>query len=96
VVEDIREPHHSVRPCPLTLSGAVLFGRVTPRLPFSALVSCRASGGICVIGAADWPLLPPCPQDACGLVERLPKALIHHHNVPGQPVHEFLRSFDAA
>jgi hypothetical protein len=29
------------------------------------------------------------------LAERLPKALIHH-NVPGQPVHEFLRSFDAA
>ena len=28
------------------------------------------------------------------LAERLPKALIHH-NVPGQPVHEFLRSFDA-
>ena len=26
--------------------------------------------------------------------ERLPKALIHH-NVPGQPVHEFLRAFDA-
>jgi hypothetical protein len=29
------------------------------------------------------------------LAERLPKALIHH-NVRGQPVHEFLRSFDAA
>jgi len=29
------------------------------------------------------------------LAERLPKALIHH-NVPGQPVHAFLRSFDAA
>jgi len=29
------------------------------------------------------------------LAERLPKALIHH-NVPGQPVHEFLRTFDAA
>jgi SAM-dependent methyltransferase len=29
------------------------------------------------------------------LAERLPKALIHH-NVPGQPVHDFLRSFDAA
>ena len=29
------------------------------------------------------------------LAERLPKALIHH-NVPGQPVHEFLRAFDAA
>jgi hypothetical protein len=29
------------------------------------------------------------------LAERLPKALIHH-NVPGQPIHEFLRSFDAA
>ena len=28
------------------------------------------------------------------LAERLPKALIHH-NVPGQPVHEFLRAFDA-
>ena len=27
------------------------------------------------------------------LAERLPKALIHH-NVPGQPVHEFLRAFD--
>jgi hypothetical protein len=29
------------------------------------------------------------------LAERLPKALIHH-NVPGQPVHEFLTAFDAA
>jgi hypothetical protein len=29
------------------------------------------------------------------LAERLPKALIHH-NVPGEPVHEFLRAFDAA
>jgi len=29
------------------------------------------------------------------LAERLPKALIHH-NVPGRPVHEFLRAFDAA
>jgi hypothetical protein len=29
------------------------------------------------------------------LAERLPKALIHH-NVPGQPIHEFLRSFNAA
>ncbi|MCW2580757.1 MAG: hypothetical protein JWR82_2358 [Blastococcus sp.] len=29
------------------------------------------------------------------LAPRLPKALIHH-NVPGQPVHEFLRAFDAA
>ena len=29
------------------------------------------------------------------LAERLPKALIHH-NVPGQPVHDFLRAFDAA
>jgi hypothetical protein len=29
------------------------------------------------------------------LAERLPKALIHH-NVPGQPVHEFLRAFDTA
>ena len=29
------------------------------------------------------------------LAERLPKALIHH-NVPGQPVHEFLRAFDGA
>src|SRR3954454_24884592 len=29
------------------------------------------------------------------LAERLPKALIHH-NVPGQPVHEFLHAFDAA
>jgi SAM-dependent methyltransferase len=29
------------------------------------------------------------------LAERLPKALIHH-NVPGQPVHELLRAFDAA
>jgi hypothetical protein len=29
------------------------------------------------------------------LAERLPKALIHH-NVLGQPVHEFLRAFDAA
>jgi hypothetical protein len=29
------------------------------------------------------------------LAERLPKALIHH-NVPGQPVHEFLRAFDLA
>jgi hypothetical protein len=29
------------------------------------------------------------------LAERLPKALIHH-NVPGQRVHDFLRSFDAA
>lgn len=28
------------------------------------------------------------------LAERLPKALIHH-NVPGQPVHEFLRDLDA-
>ncbi|WP_199584018.1 class I SAM-dependent methyltransferase [Blastococcus sp. TF02A-30] len=28
------------------------------------------------------------------LAERLPKALIHH-NVPGQPVHDFLRAFDA-
>ena len=28
------------------------------------------------------------------LAERLPKALIHH-NVPGQPVHEFLRAFDS-
>jgi hypothetical protein len=28
------------------------------------------------------------------LAERLPKALIHH-NVPGRPVHEFLRAFDA-
>jgi SAM-dependent methyltransferase len=28
------------------------------------------------------------------LAERLPKALIHH-NVPGQPVHEFLTAFDA-
>lgn len=27
------------------------------------------------------------------LAERLPKALVHH-NVPGQPVHEFLRAFD--
>jgi hypothetical protein len=29
------------------------------------------------------------------LAERLPKALIHH-NVPGQPVHEFLAAFDHA
>jgi hypothetical protein len=29
------------------------------------------------------------------LAERLPKALIHH-NVPGQPVHSFLRDFDLA
>src|SRR5215212_3193136 len=29
------------------------------------------------------------------LAERLPKALIHH-NVPGQPVHDFLKAFDAA
>jgi hypothetical protein len=29
------------------------------------------------------------------LAERLPKALIHH-NVPGQPVHEFLCAFDVA
>jgi hypothetical protein len=29
------------------------------------------------------------------LAERLPKALIHH-NVPGQPVHAFLRAFDTA
>ncbi len=29
------------------------------------------------------------------LAERLPKALIHH-NVPGEPVHGFLRAFDAA
>jgi hypothetical protein len=29
------------------------------------------------------------------LAERLPKALIHH-NVPGEPVHDFLRAFDAA
>jgi hypothetical protein len=29
------------------------------------------------------------------LAERLPKALIHH-NVPGQPIHEFLRAFDTA
>lgn len=29
------------------------------------------------------------------LAERLPKALIHH-NVPGRPVHEFLRAFDRA
>ncbi len=28
------------------------------------------------------------------LAERLPKALIHH-NVPGQPIHEFLTAFDA-
>jgi hypothetical protein len=27
------------------------------------------------------------------LAERLPKALIHH-NVPGQPIHQFLRAFD--
>jgi hypothetical protein len=29
------------------------------------------------------------------LAERLPKALIHH-NVPGQPVHDFLRALDTA
>ncbi|HEX2772200.1 MAG TPA: class I SAM-dependent methyltransferase, partial [Micromonosporaceae bacterium] len=29
------------------------------------------------------------------LAERLPKALIHH-NVPGRPVHEFLKAFDAS
>jgi hypothetical protein len=29
------------------------------------------------------------------LAERLPKALIHH-NVPGQPIHDFLRAFDGA
>ena len=29
------------------------------------------------------------------LAERLPKALIHH-NVPGEPIHAFLRDFDAA
>ena len=29
------------------------------------------------------------------LAERLPKALIHH-NVPGQPIHEFLRALDRA
>ena len=29
------------------------------------------------------------------LAERLPKALIHH-NVPGQPIHEFLTAFDRA
>ena len=29
------------------------------------------------------------------LAERLPKSLVHH-NVPGQPVHEFLRAFDLA
>jgi hypothetical protein len=29
------------------------------------------------------------------LAERLPKALLHH-NVPGQPVHEFLRALDAS
>ncbi|MGY1806724.1 class I SAM-dependent methyltransferase [Blastococcus sp. SYSU D00669] len=34
-------------------------------------------------------------QAPSDLAERLPKALIHH-NVPGQPVHDFLRAFDAA
>jgi len=29
------------------------------------------------------------------LAQRLPKALTHH-NMPGQPIHEFLRAFDAA
>ena len=29
------------------------------------------------------------------LAERLPKALIHH-NVPGQPIHEYLQAFDRA
>ncbi|MCW2637683.1 MAG: uncharacterized protein JWQ99_4050 [Blastococcus sp.] len=29
------------------------------------------------------------------LAERLPKALIHH-NVPGQPIHQFLQAFDAS
>lgn len=29
------------------------------------------------------------------LAERLPKALIHHH-VAGEPIHDFLRAFDAA
>jgi hypothetical protein len=33
-----------------------------------------------------------CPSD---LAERLPKALIHR-NVPGEPVHQFLRDFDRA
>jgi SAM-dependent methyltransferase len=34
-------------------------------------------------------------QAPSDLAERLPKALIHH-NVPGSPVHAFLRAFDAA
>jgi SAM-dependent methyltransferase len=34
-------------------------------------------------------------QQPSDLAERLPKALIHH-NVAGQPVHHFLRAFDAA
>lgn len=33
-------------------------------------------------------------QNPSDLAERLPKALIHH-NVPGQPVHDFLGAFDA-
>lgn len=38
--------------------------------------------------------LPSLPRPS-ELAERLPKTLIHH-NVPGEPVHEFLTSFDRA
>jgi SAM-dependent methyltransferase len=44
---------------------------------------------------ADGPLTLTLSARVSDLDERLPKALIHH-NVPGQPVHEFLRAFDAA
>jgi hypothetical protein len=61
---------------------------------------------------AVWVTLPPPPSTAPGglitfsarlaslerpsdLAERLPKALIHR-NVPGEPVHQFLRDFDRA
>ena len=57
----------------------------------AAWVALDAAGPRTLTLAAHLPTL----DRPSALAERLPKALIHH-NVPGQPVHEFLRAFDAA
>ena len=57
----------------------------------AAWVALTAAGPQTLTLAAHLPTL----DRPSSLAERLPKALIHH-NVPGQPVHEFLRAFDLA
>ena len=56
-----------------------------------AWVALTAAGPQTLTLAAHLPTL----DRPSSLAERLPKALIHH-NVPGQPVHGFLRALDTA